>query len=220
MRQLNDPALMQHYINKYHLQDYFSFDLRSAAVLVRYEANEILGMSGRVVNTFSILVSGECIAYMITRSDKFHCECHYRDMHFMGMVGTLWNKPAINDIKALTPCLCLCFPAEIYRPILLNDVKFLRYAAEYMASHIRQNAAHFEPLETRLAAFILETEQDGVFRYNLTLCADLVETSYRHLLRTLHTFCAMGILKRKEKSSYLIADRSQLEELRMGHGIT
>ena len=89
-----------------------------------------------------------------------------------------------------------------------------------MASHIRQNAAHFEPLETRLAAFILETEQDGVFRYNLTLCADLVETSYRHLLRTLHTFCAMGILKRKEKSSYLIADRSQLEELRMGHGIT
>ena len=31
MQQLNDPALMQHYIDKYHLQDYFSFDLQSAA---------------------------------------------------------------------------------------------------------------------------------------------------------------------------------------------
>ena len=72
MQQLNDPALMQHYIDKYHLQDYFSFDLQSAAVLVRYDANEILSLAGKVVNTFSILVSGECIAYMITRSDKFH----------------------------------------------------------------------------------------------------------------------------------------------------
>lgn len=220
MQQLNDPALMQHYIDNNHLQDYFSFDLRKAACLVRYDAGELLSPAGVLVNTFSILVSGECIAYTLTSSDKIHCECHYKGTHFMGMVATLWNKPAINDIKALTPCTCLSFPADIYRPILLNDVKFLRYATEYMASHIRESSTHFEPLETRLAAFILETEQDGVFRYNLTLCADLVETSYRHLLRTLHTFCAMGILKREEKSSYLIADRSQLEELRMGHGIT
>ena len=219
MQQLHDPMLLKYYIDKYQLQNYFSFDLAATAVLLQYEANEMFCRAGELVPAFLILVDGECIAYTITSTDKIHCEAYYRGPNFMGLTATLWKKPAINDIKAITPCKLLSFPAERYRSILLNDAKFLRYAVESLASHIRNSAAHFEPVETRLATFILETEENQVFHYNLTLCADLVEPSYRHLLRVLHSFCEMGILDRTGKSSYNIIDREQLEQISHGQSM-
>ena len=216
MRQLSDPALLQRYIDENHLQDMFSLDLSQAATLLSYEPEELMGQMGMIEDNFLILVEGECMAFVITGADKIHCECHYRGVNIMGMVSVLWRQPAINSIRAITPCVCLSIPADRYREELLNDVKFLRTAVEWLAAHMRKSASHFEPLETRLAAFILEMEQHGLFRYNLTLCADLLETSYRHLLRTLRTFCDLGLLQKQEKGTYAIIDRAMLEELQAG----
>ena len=220
MQQLYDPALLKQYIRQYKLQNICSFDLAESASILQYDANEMICRAGELTPSFLVLVDGECIAYTITVADRVHCEAHYRGLTFMGFVATLWKQPAINDIRAITPCTLLALPAERYRPILQNDVKFLRYAAFSLANHIRNNAAHYEPLETRLATFIMETAENGIFRYNLTLCADVAETSYRHLLRTLHTFCEMGILKRTGKSSYSIIDPAQLDQLSQGHSHT
>lgn len=219
MRQLFDPALLRHYIELHRLQDIFSVDLTTAATLVRYEEDELISQAGEYSNTFLILVEGECFAYVLTGTDKIHCELHYRGVNVMGLVSVLWNEPIINNIRAITPCVCLSIPADAYREALLNDIKFLRYTTNYLAAHIRKSAAHFEPLDIRLAAFILEMEEQGVFRYNLTLCADLLETSYRHLLRMLRIFCDMNILEKREKAHYVIIDRAQLERLKGGESM-
>ncbi|WOO37548.1 cyclic nucleotide-binding domain-containing protein [Anaerocolumna sp. AGMB13020] len=50
------------------------------------------------------------------------------------------------------------------------------------------------------------------FHENLTEIAELLGTSYRHLLRTLSELCDQGILK-KEGSSYIVTDERTLMEL-------
>ena len=214
MRQIKNPEVLREYIARFHLQELFSFDLMEACTLTRYESDEILSRDGDVYDSLSFMLEGECIAYVITCTGKPHCENHYRGFNVMGLVGALWQEPSINTIRAITPCMILDIPLAVYRDQLLCDVRFLRFAVKNLAEHIRKSASHFERLEIRLSNFILEMEQDGVFNYNLTVCADLLEASYRHLLRTLRNFCDEGILSKTKKGSYLILDRARLEELR------
>ena len=67
-------------------------------------------------------------------------------------------------------------------------------------------------MELRLARFVLEhTNEQNLFSFQLTTCALILNTSYRHLLRTLRGFCESGLMK-KTHGGYLIPDRSRLEE--------
>lgn len=213
MRQLNAPELLNTYIEKNRLQSYFSLNLQEAATLVRYEEGELLAQMGELFNSFLILVEGECLAYSTTGTERIHCELHFQGVNIMGLVSVLWDKPIINTIRTITPCIFLSIPADRYRGELQNDAKFLRYTAEYLAAHIRKNAVHFEAQEIRLANFILNMEKGGIFSYNLTLGAELLGSSYRHLLRTLHLFCDRGLLRKEKKGVYRIVDREGLQAL-------
>jgi len=77
----------------------------------------------------------------------------------------------------------------------------------------------YESLESRLASFILKTEKDGIFSYNLTECAELLCTSYRHLLRIINLFCSTNKLVKNGKF-YKIIDRSYLEKVSSNSLIT
>lgn len=57
-----------------------------------------------------------------------------------------------------------------------------------------------------------ESKEVLCFHENLTEIAELLGTSYRHLLRTLSELCDKGILK-KEGSSYIVTDERTLMEL-------
>lgn len=207
--QLNDPALLRSLIQRYNLQEKFSMNLEEQAFIVTFNPGEIICHAGDVENTLMILVEGECIAYTINKTGKMHCELHYSGLHFLGLVSSIWGKPAINDIKALTHCKFLIVPCV---DKLHQDVRFLNFAVLYLADHIRKNSRHFERLPTRLANFILETQHDGVFSYNMALCADILETSPRHLQRTLREFCDQGILRHETKGVYTILDMDRLSE--------
>jgi hypothetical protein len=67
-------------------------------------------------------------------------------------------------------------------------------------------------LEERLASYVMNISENNVFCENLTLLAELLGTSYRHLLRTLKSFCDKGYLK-KENGVYKIIAPNQLSEL-------
>ena len=211
MIQLNNPALKRALIEKHHFQDYFSLDLESCTSLLYYEAGESLCHSGQLHPTVMLLADGDLIASSITKSGKLHCELQYHSPNILGLTSAIWNKPVINNIEVLTPCLCLSISVELYGKALRQDVKFLNFACLYLADHIRKNAMHYEQLPTRLAQFILREQKDGYFNYSIKLCADVLETSQRHLLRTLRAFCDMGILEHVGRSHYKILDAGRLE---------
>lgn len=214
MNRFKDPELIRRYVNQFHLDDIFSFDLMQVAFITQYDIGETICTAGSYADNLKILVEGECHAFVANSRGGIHSELHYSGMNVLGLVGVLWEEPVINDIVTLTPCTFLDIPAEPNRERLLNDVKFLRFATRYLADHIRDNNNHSEPLPVRLAQLILQSEHDGLFQRNLIPCADLLETSYRHLLRTLQDFCEKGILVREKKGVYRIVSRKALTDMR------
>lgn len=211
MIQINNPSLKRALIEKNGFQDVFSLSLEECAVLVRFEAGEPLCHAGEIYPTVLLLCEGDCIASTVSKAGKMHCELQYHSPNILGLTSAIWGKPAINSIETLTPCLCLSISVEKYGAALHNDVKFLNYACLYLANHIRKNSMHYEQLPTRLAHFILREQENGVFTYSIKLCADVLETSQRHLLRVLRTFCDEGVLEHVGRSRYKIVDAARLE---------
>src|SRR5690606_39201261 len=88
--------------------------------------------------------------------------------------------------------------------------KFLSRKATFMAAKYSQSLAF--PLENRLADFIIETSDDGVYKEkHITVC-DFLGVSYRHLLHVLTQFCEKGYLQ-KEGRDYQIKQYQALYEL-------
>ena len=68
------------------------------------------------------------------------------------------------------------------------------------------------PLLNRLAAFILYTENEGLYHEKHTEVAEYLSSSYRHLLHTFEQLREKNIVI-KEKRGYRIIDRTELERL-------
>ena len=138
-----------------------------------------------------------------------------RALDVIGAAATVWGEDAFNDVEALTSCLCVSINAEKHQQALLNDLKFLRFIGHWMARHIRESKTHRDPLEIRIAKFILQVEKNGLFQFNLSQCTDILETSYRHLLRVLKQLGECDILEKSDKG-YVLIDKTRLEELARG----
>ena len=105
---------------------------------------------------------------------------------------------------------------------IMNDPKFLypmlvQVAKKLSHTTIAQAMIATYNLENRLSSYIIHTASekfDGklVFNENLVETAELLCTSYRHLLRVLKEFCDRGVLE-NNKSEYVITDRDKLIEL-------
>ncbi len=210
MKQINNSALLRSLIVKHDIGRMFSIDLLPYAILVQYDANELICRAGERPGSIILLLEGELIASFVTKSGQEHCELHYHSPNILGLVAAMWNQTAINDVKTMTPCLCISLPVEKCEALLREDVVFLNFACRYLADHIRTISSRFEPLPTRLARFILNESRDGLFSYNLTLCSEILGTSQRHLFRVLRDFCDQGILRRKTKGVYEILDPARL----------
>jgi CRP/FNR family transcriptional regulator, putaive post-exponential-phase nitrogen-starvation regulator len=215
MKILNDPYLLKKYIDQYHLQDYITENLMKMAELVLFQTGEFIAKEGEQNSYFSFLVDGECICYVYTCTGRVHCEAYMRSLDVIGGAATIWGENAFNDVEALTNCLCISIDAEKYQQALMNDLKFLRFIGHWMAHHIRDSISHRDPLETRIAKFILKVEKNNVFYFNLSQSTDILETSYRHLLRVLKQLCDTGILEKTDKG-YVLIDKAHLNQLAQG----
>lgn len=215
MKILNNPELLRKYIDQYHLQDFLTGNLMELSQLVSFETGEFIAREGGYNPNVYFLVQGDCICYVYTCTDRVHCEAYLRAPDVLGIAATIWGDDVFNDVEALSDCICIAIDAVKYHEELMNDVKFLRFAGHWMARHIRSSITHRDPLETRIAKFILKVEKESLFYFNLSQCADILETSYRHLLRVLKQLCENNILERSEKG-YKIVDRTSLEQLSRG----
>ncbi len=206
MKQSTDPQRLQAIIRRYDVGKMFSFDLTPYASVVEYEANETICRIGETPKHIILLLEGECMASFTTRGGQAHCEMHSHSPNIFGLVGALWQQPAINDVRTLTPCLCLFIPVEKCSEALRSDTRFLNYACRYLANHIRTISQRFDPLPARFARFILQESRNRLFSYNLTICSEILGTSQRHLLRVLREFCDQGLLAHRSKGVYEILD--------------
>lgn len=213
---IKNDARLHEYIETYDLQSYMETDLSPMATLCSFEKEEHLIQSGNSSDYLYFLVEGSVMVYSFSSDTQNICINYSHSATLFGEASSLWEMIPKSSVQAMTPCICVAVNLRKYRKTLQSDVRFLQNISQILSYRLNSgiNLANSltEPVETRLAKFILEHAVDDIFSFQLTTCAVILNVSYRHLLRTITSFRETHILE-KNKNHYSILDFRALEEL-------
>ena len=223
MINVKNQELLDKYINNTGISKLFSQDISNLLELFSLNKGDSLINEGECSDYLYFLVSGKLKVFSHSTSGKIMSLTLFHSFEIVGETCSLWNKPPTASVQATSKAYCIGISMK-YRDLLLNDVIFLRYICQNLGerlSYMNNTTCInlYESLESRLASFILKTEKDGIFSYNLTECAELLCTSYRHLLRIINLFCSTNKLVKNGKF-YKIIDRSYLEKVSSNSFVT
>lgn len=217
---LNNEALKKKQIEKYNIDKIFTLDMSAQMKLLMYKKHEFLCKEDEVLDYLIFLTDGKAKSFVSLENGKNLLTCFYEDFQVIGDLETLSMKTASGSMQALKDSYCIGISMQFVRTNLMEDAKFLRFVCENLGKKLHRCAHNSSinslyPLESRLAAYILKTsdgEEKLKFEGNLTEVAELLGSSYRHLLRTLEAFCNKKYLK-KQSGVYEVIDRESLNRL-------
>ena len=191
--------------------------------LCTYTEGEFILRQGHPSLWVFIVLKGKMKVFLTVPNGRTLLICYYSSSVILGEVElVLDSDAAASSVQAITEVSCICIPRDIYQEQLKSSLRFMNAVGTELAQklyHSNESSAAMilHSLETRLCAYIANTHTDGCFREKLTEVAEILGTSYRHLLRTLEILCRQGVLK-KTPRGYRIADMTQLRRRGEGRG--
>lgn len=182
-----------------------------------FHAGEYLYTEGEATDMLYLMLEGSCKVFKLLENGKSLLLCLYDDVQVLGEFELFSDPVAKSNVQALRETYCYALPLEKYRAQLLADNLFLQFVLRQTCAKVHRNNNNtarnlLYPLEQRLAAYILKTQDGGRFFANYTMLAEYLGCSLRHLLRTLHTFCTRGLLQ-KAARGYLLSNTAGLQAL-------
>jgi CRP-like cAMP-binding protein len=225
MFKINNEKELDKYISKYTMNNIFSRDMKPFMELLFYKKNEYIIKESEKINYLFFLVSGKAKTFVTLSNGKSLLLCFYQRFLMLGDLEIIDSRKASSNVQVIEDSYCIGISIENVRTYLLSDAKFLRYICSSLGEKLDQCSKNSSInllylLENRLASYICtagersdDTGQVRItFDENLTEIADLLGTSYRHLLRTLNTLCSKGVL-RKINNYYEVIDEITLKKL-------
>ena len=205
----------------------FTTDLLKEFELIKVGRLEYICLQEEEMQYLWFLVDGSAKVVKVLENGKNLLLSFYEPLSVIGDLELIKAKRASCTVQALSTCYLLALPIDQFRTALQKDIKLMNFVCNALADkldYISNNSSInlLYPLENRLATYInmVAMEQDGLdgrrcFNENLTQLAELLGTSYRHLLRTLNRLCQSEILNRT-KEGYIIFDEQELSDLAEG----
>ncbi len=214
MKKILDNDLRNRLVEEPKIQELFSIDIINILELFYFGKDEFILRDGFKSEYLYILIEGKSIIYKYSDAGTSLLLGFCEPFDILGEAGTLWDKEATANVKSITDCLCLGLSLTKYREMLLSDNNFLRGICQVLSSKLHISNSVFghifvQRIENRLAFYILHTAIDNIWTTNLTECADMLNISYRHLIRLLKKLCMDNILKKQGKK-FLIIDIDEL----------
>ncbi|GGE72468.1 transcriptional regulator YeiL [Priestia taiwanensis] len=224
MKQIHDVSKLEKYVKKHHIDTFFSTDMTNKMELFLFKKHDYICKENEDISYLYFFVEGKVKAYNTLSNGKALLLRFYEGLQVVGDVELVQARKTSANVQAIEDSYCIGIPLEKLRDQLLNDATFLRFICSSLAekfSRLSKNSSInlLYPLENRLAGYILATLEKGqedekkfIFYGNLTAISELLGTSYRHLMRVLHTFVERGII-RKRNRHFEIMNMQLLEEL-------
>lgn len=217
MKKIYNSDLLITYINHDKISQKFSSQLLKYFELFSFEKGDIIIRQGFCSEYLYFIVEGKAMVYSYTPSGNITLLAFCDGYESLGDSASLWGKEAIANVEAISDGKCIGISLEKYRELLLQDPVFLRTTCETLANKLNESNTivanvFLGPIEARLAFYILHTAKKNIFSANLSECATIMRTSYRHLLRMLNIFCQNKILEKKGKA-YIILNSEDLEKM-------
>lgn len=226
MKRINDPAELQNYIKKYNIENYFGIDMTRYMELHTFDKGSHIVKNNEPIDYLYFFVEGKVKVYTVLKNGKSLLFRLYKPMSIIGDVEFIDCDTANTNIEAINQCLCIGISMNNIRKYAVNDPTFLKcmctsLGKKFISSSIASSINILYPLENRLASYLLAIAPEnsrysnldgGIITDKFTEMADLLGTSYRHLIRTINKLCYEKIIK-KEKNSIVILNIAALEKL-------
>ncbi|WFR59297.1 cyclic nucleotide-binding domain-containing protein [Anaerocolumna sp. AGMB13025] len=227
MQKLNDSEKLKGFIREFEVDRIFSKDMRSYMELFFYKKNEYMVKDNEKMQYLIFIVKGKAKVFTTLSNGKSLLLCFYQDFMVLGDMELIGSQTAVTNIQVIEDTYCIGLAFNRVRSILIEDTKFLKFICGSLGNKLYRCSKNSSinilySLENRLASYIYTTgeriiipgnkESKIIFRENLTEIAEVLGTSYRHLLRTLSELCKKGILY-KEEDRYEVTDEKTLVKL-------
>lgn len=216
MKKLRNEKLKENYIKENKLNEIFTEDLEEEMELLFYKKGEYMCRQGEEIDYLLFFVKGKAKVSINLLNGKSLLICFYYPFMVLGDLELVTVNKASTDTQIMEDTYCIGLSLKKVRERLLGDAKFLVYISKSLGEKLERASKNgsinlLYPLENRLASYIIATkgmEEKNIysFKENLTEVAELLGTSYRHLLRTINSLCEKGIMSKKEKGSFFIAE--------------
>lgn len=226
MEKVINDTLLQSYYDYYHLDEIVTVSIKEELLLLKFGRGEKICVEGEEMPYLMFLVEGKVKVFLTLANGKSLLASFYTPFQIIGDIELIKSRPTSGTVEALKTCYILALPMEKARSLLLNDATFLAFSCSLLGEKLHDMSSNsainlLYSLENRLARYILLTATPYIkdeeidillFDENLTHLAELLGTSYRHLMRTIRHFCEMGVLLRST-SGYEVIDLKALKTL-------
>lgn len=224
MRRISNKRLLKKYINKYDINSIFTNNLEEHMELISYDKGEYISREGEQLEHLLFFVNGKAKVYINLENGKALLLCFYYPFMVFGDLELISREMASTNTEVVEEVHCIALPLNKVREELLEDSKFLRFICQSLSGKLVRASKNgsinlLYPLENRVASYIVATMESVDkdlesfhFKENLTSLAELLGTSYRHLLRTLNNMMDQHILE-KYKGGYNVIDEETLRRM-------
>ncbi|MFD2046595.1 transcriptional regulator YeiL [Ornithinibacillus salinisoli] len=205
------------YLEKNSIAHLFSFPVEEFMEVHEYQRDDWIIQEGMRPDFLFYVMEGKAKIYITHQNGKVSLINFINANDYIGEMELLHDVYYTKGIQASTKTICFALPIHYYRKQLLEDAKFLRELTKFLSVKATLMAAKYTqslafPLENRLADFILQTGDKGIYKEKHVTVCDYLGVSYRHLLHVLTQFCDKGYLQ-KEGRNYQINQYDSLYEL-------
>lgn len=213
MLKINDSNLIHSLITKHQINQYFSSDMTNFVNLYFWKKGDFICHEGDTVNHLFFFAKGRAKIYITLKNGKSLLLCFYEPLKIIGDIEIMTNHTATASVQVIEDTYCLGIRKDVVEKKLLDDPHFLKFLAKSLSLELERSSKNSSinllyPVENRLASYILATSvnQNGtlLFRENLTQLAELLGTSYRHLMRSINLLCQKEIIKRNQKTLEIV----------------
>ncbi len=180
-----------------------------------FKKDEYIQRQGYECPYVMLVYQGKLKIYITAPDGKTLLYCYCSAGGIVGEVEFATDsQTAASTIQTITDVCCIGIPRSRYQSELKQNLDFMNAVCTTLGDKLFHTNEHntvtiLNKLETRLCAYISMTHVNGCFKEKLTEIAEVLSTSYRHLLRTLDKLCLEGVLE-KTRGGYFIRDEASL----------
>lgn len=222
MERIEDRKKLEHYIVAYGIHKLLKKDITPYMELFRFDRNDYVCQQESPMSYFYFFLKGKVGVYSCLANGKRLLLCFYDSFQVIGDIELVEGIAATTDMQVVDETYCIGIPLNTMRDLVMEDATFLRFICQSLGKKLNRCSNNstinlLYPLENRLASYIQVTSIQSLqgyilFEGNLLEVAELLGTSYRHLLRTLEKFCDMGYIT-KLKKGYKVIEKEKIREL-------
>lgn len=180
----------------------------SRAFFARYAAGEFICQEGHPFTRLLFVLSGKAKVCITTAEGKTMLFSFYEGGGLLGDVELMSEEyTASTTVQAITDFEGIALPFSAYAGELKCNVTFMNRIGALLAGKLARctrNSAFtiLNTLDARLCAYMLMMGDGEYFCEKMTELAELMGTSYRHLLRTLERLSRRGLVEKVTPGTY------------------